>query len=179
MQVPFPDLRLPPAQRLVGLVLSLAAAVIVAAHAFEEIGGYIPCPLCLQQRYAYYAGIPALVIALGLIGAGRNGIASAILFVVAVAFLGNAGLGTYQAGAEWNIWEPPATCSAPTSLPTLQLDEKGLNRLPVSCGVASWRLLGLSFAGWNAVASLLLAAGAAAAAIGATRPSWHHGRARQ
>ena len=38
---------------LAGAVLAGAVAVIVAAHGFEEIGGYIPCPLCLQQRYAY------------------------------------------------------------------------------------------------------------------------------
>ena len=27
--------------------------------------------------------------------------------------------------------------------------------MPAGCGIASWRLLGLSFAGWNVVASLL------------------------
>ena len=152
------------ALHIAGLVLAVAVAVILAAHAFEEFGGYIPCPLCLQQRYAYYAAIPALLAALALIGAGRGGIAAAIMLVVALAFVANAGLGAYQAGAEWGFWDPPAACAAPSSLPTLQLDEQGLNRRPVSCGVASWRLLGLSFAGWNAVASLALAAGAVVAA---------------
>ena len=54
-----------------------------------------------------------------------------------------------------------------------QLDAKGLNRRPVSCGVASWRFLGLSFAGWNIVASAALALGsmAAAAAIRKQPPS--------
>jgi disulfide bond formation protein DsbB len=32
--------------------------------------------------------------------------------------------------------------------------------VPAGCGVASWRFLGLSFAGWNAVASAAVAAGA-------------------
>jgi len=158
---------------LAGAVLAGAVAVIVAAHGFEEIGGYIPCPLCLQQRYAYYAAIPALVIAVGLIIAERRVWATVALAVVAVMFVANAGLGTYQAGAEWKMWDPPATCAAPSELPTLQLDAKGLNRRPVSCGVASWRFLGLSFAGWNIVASAALALGsmAAAAAIRKQPPS--------
>jgi disulfide bond formation protein DsbB len=35
----------------------------------------------------------------------------------------------------------------------------------VRCDEAAWRLLGLSFAGWNVVTSLLLAGGCAVAAV--------------
>lgn len=159
------DLSRPSAYRMGGLVLIGAVAVILAALGFEHIAGYMPCPLCLQQRYAYYFAIPALLAALVLLGSGRR-IGAAVIFVgVAVAFLGNAGLGTYQAGAEWKFWDPPASCAAPTTLPSFDLKNDSFNRIPVSCGVASWRLLGLSFAGWNVVASVLLAAGAATAAL--------------
>lgn len=150
---------------LAGAVLAGAVAVILGAHAFEEIGGYVPCPLCLQQRYAYYAAIPALAVALGLLIGGRRAWSAAVLAAVAVMFIANAGLGAYQAGAEWKFWEPPASCAAPAGLPDLQLDSKGLNRRPVSCGVAAWRFLGLSFAGWNAVASAALALGSIGAAV--------------
>lgn len=150
-----------------GAALALAIATILAAHAFESIGGYIPCPLCLQQRYAYYVGIPLLAGALALLTVNKRTIAVVLFAATAVAFLANAGLGAYQAGAEWKFWDPPATCAAPSNLPTLTLDAKGLNRQPVSCGVASWRMFGLSFAGWNMVASLVLALGAATAAAGA------------
>ena len=84
-----------------------AAAVILTALAFEYIGGYMPCPLCLQQRYAYYVGIPLLFIGLVLIGADRPRAAALVFAVVAIAFLGNAGLGVYQAGAEWKLWPGP------------------------------------------------------------------------
>jgi disulfide bond formation protein DsbB len=150
-----------------GLVLLTAVAVILAALAFEHIGGYTPCPLCLQQRYAYYAGIPALLAALYLVSVRRPGPAAAIFALVAIAFLVNAALGTYQAGAEWGFWAPPATCSAPGELPQLNIGQGSLDKMPAGCGIASWRLLGLSFAGWNVVASLFLAAGAAAAALNA------------
>ena len=153
------------AYRLGGLVLIGAIAVILSALSFEHIGGYMPCPLCLQQRYAYYFAIPALLGALVLLASGRR-IGAAVIFVaVAIAFLANAGLGTYQAGAEWKFWDPPASCAAPSTLPSFDLKHDNFNRIPVSCGIASWRFLGLSFAGWNAVASVLLAAGAATAAL--------------
>jgi disulfide bond formation protein DsbB len=171
MQYAVPGLQRYSPTHLTGAVLAGVVAVILAAHGFEEIGGYIPCPLCLQQRYAYYAAIPALAVALALIIAGRRLWAAVFLAAVALMFVANAGLGVYQAGAEWKIWDPPASCAAPAELPTLQLDAKGLNRRPVSCGVASWRLLGLSFAGWNVVASTALALGAIAAAAGARRQS--------
>ena len=149
------------------VVLAGAVAVILAALAFEHIGGYMPCPMCLQQRYAYYLAIPAVAVALVLLSVDQRTWAALIFAAVAIGFLANAGLGTYQAGAEWKFWDPPASCAAPATLPTFDLTDD-FNRIPASCGVASWRLLGLSFAGWNVVASTLLAAGAAVAALRAT-----------
>jgi disulfide bond formation protein DsbB len=159
------DLRRLSASAVASIVLLTAAAVIVTALAFEHIGGYTPCPLCLQQRYAYYLGIPALAGALVLLYLPHRRAAAAILAAVGLAFLVNAGLGIYQAGAEWTFWDPPSTCATPTELPTFDVKRMNLDRVPASCGVASWRFLGLSFAGWNAVASAGLAAGAALAAL--------------
>jgi disulfide bond formation protein DsbB len=150
---------------IAAFLMAIAAAVILAALAFEHIGGYTPCPLCLQQRYAYYLGIPALAAALVLLRLARPRWAAVLLLAVGLGFAVNAGLGVYQSGAEWKFWDPPATCSSPSSLPSFDLDHMDLNRVPASCGVASWRFLGLSFAGWNAVASAGLAAGALLAAL--------------
>src|SRR5262245_58978426 len=83
-----------------GLTLFLAVAAILAALAFQYIGGYLPCPLCLMQRYAYYAGIPVLFLAMALT-AEMPRVAAFLFFLVALAFLANAGLGVYHAGAEW------------------------------------------------------------------------------
>lgn len=165
------DLRRPSASVIGGAVLLAATAVILAALAFEHVGGYTPCPLCLQQRYAYYLGIPALGAALGLLRLPRPKTAAAILAAVVIAFVINAGLGVYQAGAEWKFWDPPSTCAQPAELPTFDLKTMNLERVPATCGVASWRFLGLSFAGWNAVASAGLAAGAAWASLKAMSTS--------
>lgn len=160
-----------PAYRTGAAVLLLAIGVILAALAFEHIGGYAPCPLCLQQRYAYYAGIPALFLALVLHAAERRMLAAVVFAVIAAGFLANAGLGTYHAGAEWKLWAGPDTCAAPTSRLSLKAGDllnPGTRMSVVRCDEAAWRLFGISFAGWNVLISLLLAYGSAVAA----RQAW-------
>jgi disulfide bond formation protein DsbB len=161
------ELRQDPAAAIGALLLATATAVIVAALAFEHIGGYIPCPLCMQQRYAYYAGIPALVGALALLRSGRTMSAAGIFLLVGTAFVVNAGLGIYQAGAEWKFWQI-TSCAASGGLPDFDINKLNIENAPI-CGVASWRFLGLSFAGWNVVASAVLALGASTAALKAWR----------
>src|SRR5262245_25360524 len=154
-------------QRVAALVLFVAAAVIGTALAFEHVGGYTPCPLCLEERYGYYAAIPALAIALVLLSTGRRGAATAVLVLVALAFLANGALGVYHAGAEWKLWAGPETCGASQPLSTGAgglLKDLASTRV-IRCDEAPWHFFGLSFAGWNAVASIVLAAGALYAAI--------------
>ena len=93
-------------------VLVLAVAVILGALAFEHLGGYAPCPLCLQQRYAYYVSIPTLLVALLLGALGRPAEAAVLFAAVAAIFLVNAGFAAYHAGAEWKLWPGPDTCAA-------------------------------------------------------------------
>ncbi len=143
-------------------VLFVAAATILAALAFEHIGGYVPCPLCLQQRYAYYFAVPVSMAALTLAWAGQGRLAAFLFLVTALAFLANAGLGAYQAGAEWKFWAGPSACSGSGAIATDagNLLKKLSETHVVRCDEASWRLAGLSFAGWNAaVSAFLFAAG--------------------
>lgn len=163
------ELQSPSATGLAMLVLAAAAATILAALAFEHIGGYDPCPLCLQQRYAYYLGIPATIAALALLLQAQPKLAAVVLLAVGVGFAVNAVLGIEQAGAEWKFWDPPSTCAAAAGLPPFDAGSLSIDRVPALCGVASWRFLGLSFAGWNAVISAALAGGALTAALKAIR----------
>ena len=69
----------------------IAAAALGGAWFFQLVLGIQPCPLCLEQRYAYYLAIPlAIVVA---IAAARHAPRSLLylgLAVLAVAALGNA-----------------------------------------------------------------------------------------
>jgi disulfide bond formation protein DsbB len=138
--------------------MMIATAAIVAALGFEHIGGYAPCPLCLQQRYAYYVGIPLAFLGLVALAAGQSRGAAFAFFIVSLAFLANTGLGAYHAGVEWKWWPGPASCG------TLQaigggaggglLDALQKPQRIIRCDEAPWSFAGLSFAGWNAVLSL-------------------------
>lgn len=153
-------------------VLFGAIGVLLAALAFEFIGGYEPCPLCRQQRYAYYAAIPLAFAGLVLASAERAGFAALAFFLISLAFLGNAGLGVYHAGAEWKFWPGPDTCAnAIRPLGGTQgggvLGQLSATRV-IRCDEAPWRFAGLSFAGWNIVASALLSIAALQAAFAAS-----------
>ena len=134
-------------------------AVIATAWGFQLIGGYDPCALCLEQRVPYYVGLPLTALAFILVLTGRSGLAAFVLLLTAAVFAYGSGLGVYQAGAEWKFWQGPTDCgggnSAPASAASM-LENLGGYRI-VSCTEAALRILGLSFAGWNAVASAGLA----------------------
>jgi disulfide bond formation protein DsbB len=159
--------------RLAAAVLVLALATILGALAFEHLGGYAPCPLCLQQRYAYYVAIPALAMAMWLLARGRKGLAIALLAAVAAMFFANAGFAAYHAGAEWKFWPGPDTCAAAGDALGGGAGRGLLKDLEtthvVRCDEPSLRIFGLSLAGWNVLISLALAAGSAAAAGAARR----------
>ncbi len=160
-----------PAYKAGAAALMLAVAALAAAFGFEHIGGYTPCPLCLMQRYAYFAGIPLLFAALVLVASDRPGWAATVFIIVAVAFLANAGLGTYHAGAEWKFWPGPDTCAAAAT--PLGGGSGGLLKQlettrVIRCDEAPWTFLGLSFAGWNVVTSFLIFVAAAQAAFAAS-----------
>ena len=151
-------------------LLVLGLATILGAWGFQLIGGYVPCKLCLEQRVPYYVGLPMALAALLAALAGAKPTVVRLLLIVAGLILAiGIYLGTYQAGAEWKLWAGPTDCGATGSgtHSTADLLNQLKNIHVVSCTEASWRFLFLSFAGWNAVASIVLVA---IAIWGAFRP---------
>lgn len=148
------ELKLAPLPSLLAIAL-IATATIAAAWAFELFGGYAPCPLCLQQRWPYYATIP---LALFLIWWSRRSPAGlrAGLLVIALIMFAGAALAVFHTGIEWKWWPGPQACAGGSGL-TGALPDLANARI-IRCDEAPWRFLGLSFAGWNMVISLLLAA---------------------
>ncbi len=149
--------------RLSAFLLSAGMGVtILTALGFEHIGGYIPCALCLLQRDPYYYGIPVALSALAASLVRVPPVVVKVLLIVAgIMMLSGAGMGVYHSGVEWALWEGPATCSTSVSAVTQDATKLlgDLNHIKgPSCSEASLRVLGLSFAGWNVLASLGLAA---------------------
>ena len=93
-----------------------------------------------MQRYAYYFAIPALFAALALSSGGERNAAMMLFGLVALAFLANAGLGVYHAGAEWKFWPGPDTCAGAQAVATAAGGLiKELSKQPASCDVTKPR----------------------------------------
>ena len=142
----------------------IAAATLAGAWFFQLVLDIRPCPLCLEQRYAYYLAFPlGMLVALAATRDAPRAVLLAGLAILALAALGNAWLGAYHAGVEWKFWQGPTDCSGPV----VNLGSAGnlLERLDtvkvIRCDEVQWRFLGLSLAGYNVLISLLMAAIAA------------------
>jgi disulfide bond formation protein DsbB len=137
----------------------LSALAVGGALTIEHIGGVAPCPLCLDQRIAYYAAVPVALLAFALLP-GNVPLCRALLALLAVGFLVNTGLGIYHSGIEWGWWAGPETCSGAGSIartPAALLEDLKNPRV-VRCDAAALRILGLSLAGYSALTSAWLAA---------------------
>jgi disulfide bond formation protein DsbB len=144
-------------------IAAIAAATLAGAWFFQLVLDIRPCPLCLEQRYAYYLAVPlGLAVAFGAYRGAPRPVLLAGLAILALAALANAGLGAYHAGVEWKFWQGPTDCSGPVA----DLGSAGtlLQRLDtvkvIRCDEVQWRFLGLSLAGYNVLISLLMAASA-------------------
>ena len=141
-------------------IAAVAAATLAGAWFFQLVLDIRPCPLCLEQRYAYYLALPlALVVAFAAARGAPRQVVLAGFAVLLLAALANAWLGGYHAGVEWKFWEGPTDCSGPV----VDLGSAGtlLQRLDsvkvIRCDEVQWRFLGLSLAGYNVLISLLMA----------------------
>ena len=153
-----------PSVAAAALVAAGGAATILGAYFFQYVLGLPPCPLCLEQRIAYYVSIPlAIVLGFAVAKDAPRPLLAGGFAVIALAMLYNAGLGLFHAGVEWKWWPGPQECSGPlTDLTTGgDLLSSLTNLTIVRCDEAAWRFLGLSLAGYNVLISLALAAIAA------------------
>lgn len=150
------------AQRATAIFLAVAmAAVVGAALGFEHLGGYIPCALCLGQRIPYYIGAPVmLVAALSATLRWPPVLTRVLLLAGGLLMAWGLYLAVRHSGVEWGWWAGPTDCAvvAPVDTGGAGVLDAINTFVPPACDKAALRVLGLSFAGWNAVASLILAA---------------------
>lgn len=150
-------------QLLAGLVLAIAMiATVGTTLAFQHVWGYIPCLLCIEQRSPYYIAIPiALVAAVSAALSWPAVITRGLLLAIALFMTWSIYLAGFHSGVEWGWWQGPADCGVVAGFTATGgagiLDALD-SAVPPSCDEAAGRFLGLSFAGWNFVASVGLAA---------------------
>jgi disulfide bond formation protein DsbB len=147
------------------LLVAAAAVAILTAVWILQAFGYQPCELCLTQRYAFYAAAP-LALLTAFLASSAPGLARVCFVVLALVFAANAALAFYHAGVEYGWWPGPAACTGAVS-GSLDVNDllKSVNSARVvRCDEVQLRIVGLSLAGWNVLASAALAVYAAVAA---------------
>jgi disulfide bond formation protein DsbB len=105
----------------------------------------VALPVLAAGLLAHRFGAPALLL-------------RAALVIAAAAFAYGLALAIYHAGVEWGYFPAPVDCGggvATTGNAGDLMAQLKATRV-ASCSDATWRMLGLSFAGWNVVASLAL-----------------------
>lgn len=153
------------------LVLGTAAsaAALLVAFAAQHLGGLAPCPLCLWQRWPYAIAIAVGLLALVVLPAHRLRLAAGALGLL---FLAGGGIAFFHVGVEAGWWQGLAECSGAATLGAQSIDDlrKALmETAPVRCDAVPWSLFGLSIAGYNLIASAVLAVVAFAATLAPRR----------
>lgn len=91
--------------------------------------------------------------------------------LLAVAFLTGAGVAAYHAGVEWKFFPAPPTCAAGAiNLSGDLLSQLSRPQAVPSCADAAWRMFGISMAGYNVLASLVLSISSLASALRVRAP---------
>jgi disulfide bond formation protein DsbB len=138
-------------------VFVLAASVVVLGGALvsQYWGGLAPCELCLMQRWPWAA---AIAIALIAIMVSSESLLSWLALVLTAVFAVGGALALYHVGVEKHWFAGPSACTgAATAADTVEaLKARILGQMPVRCDEPAWSLWGISLAGWNLLASLVI-----------------------
>lgn len=141
-------------KKAAGVAFLLGLATILGALGSQFIGGLVPCELCLEQRYAYYYGLPILAVVLVTWNRLPLTVWYLAMAIVTAIFVWGTYMGAFHAGVEWGFWPGPTACTGVGG----ELDFNSLNNLTpvIGCDVVQFRLLGISLAGYNALVSLAI-----------------------
>lgn len=137
------------------LMLLFSAVMLASAHLyFQRYLGLQPCPLCLAQR-DWHWGVLGVSVAALIILRFKPGLARWMALLVGLVLLGSAAMGAYHVAVEqhWVI----AQCDANIDPNDIRPMDFGEPLEVPRCDQIAWQMLGISMAGWNALASLLMA----------------------
>lgn len=140
------------ARHLIMVVAMGSTTMLLAAFAFQHLGGLAPCKLCLWQRWPHAAAV--VIGALALLTHRLQ-----LAWLGALAALATAGVGLYHVGVEQGWWQGPTTCTSGAigGLSADDLLDQIMNAPMVRCNDIAWAFAGISMAGWNMIISATLA----------------------
>jgi disulfide bond formation protein DsbB len=140
-----------------GFVLIVSAAVLGTALLSQFWGKLAPCELCLLQRWPWDA---AIVIAIVVLFAGERAALSWVALIFAIVFTVSLAFAFYHVGVEQHWFAGPTACTSNSAGATTveELKRQILGQQVVMCDRPAWTMVGVSMAGLNFLASLIMAA---------------------
>jgi disulfide bond formation protein DsbB len=140
-----------------GFVLAASAIVLGTAFLSQYWGGLAPCELCLLQRWPWAV---AIVISLVAVLVGDRPALPWVALLLGLTFAASVVFAFYHFGVEQHWFAGPTACTASsTGAMTLEdMKRQIMGTAPVLCDRPAWTLFGVSLAGFNLLASLIMAA---------------------
>jgi Disulfide bond formation protein DsbB len=127
---------------------SYSLAMILGALFFQYGLGVLPCEMCHWQRWPHDGAIVAGLggLALYVFRVIDRDTLKVLAWIALLAILATALIGGYQALVEWKLVPGPQSCTGPRFVLSAHMN---YNEPVVRCDAPSWRLFGLSLAGYN------------------------------
>lgn len=149
-------MHMPSSSRELGALAGAGSAFLLVAAFGFQFAGYVPCELCITQRWPHLAAAILGVLAWVMRGS------KLWLYLGLLAAVTAFGLAGYHSGVEWGWWPGPTACSggAPdlSGLSAAELMSRiQSNTNIVRCDVPALKIFGLTMASMNAIASFVLA----------------------
>jgi disulfide bond formation protein DsbB len=140
-----------------GFVLAASSAVLGTALLSQYWGGLAPCELCILQRWPWAV---AIVISLVAVMVGDRPALRPVTLILGVVFAIGVAFAFYHVGVEQHWFAGPTACTARSggAITLEEMKRQILGTAPVMCDRPAWTLFGVSMAGFNLLASLIMAA---------------------
>ncbi|WDR04638.1 disulfide bond formation protein B [Devosia rhodophyticola] len=139
--------------------LAFVLALLTIAGAWtSQLFGLVPCELCLEQRMAYYWGLPILGLILLIWNRLPLPVWYIAMAIVGAIFVWSTFMGGYHAGVEYGFWPGPTACTGTGETTTFDaLSNLNAAHL-VPCDQVQFSFLGITLAGYNAIISAMCVA---------------------
>ncbi len=143
---------------LVVIAFVLGLATIAGAWGSQIFGGLVPCELCLEQRMAYYWGLPVLALILIFWNRMPRTVWLIAMAIAALVFVWSTWMAGYHAGVEMGFWPGPTACTG-TGVTVSFEDLQNIDATRVvPCDAVQFRFLGITLAGYNTLISVAIVA---------------------
>ena len=154
--------------RALPLFVLVTSAIVMATVLLAQYwGGLAPCELCLTERWPWDV---AIVIAFVATMVGSRAALPWVALSLAAVFIVGSALGFYHVGVEQHWFAGPSACAdAGTPASLAELKAQLMRQQPVRCDEPAWTFVGVSLAGWNLLASLVMTGICLAGFFGARR----------